>query len=95
MAPDNHRDSELRGRLRRLNEIGMALSLEHDLRALLGRILTEARRFTRADAGTLYLVRGNEFTFEVAHNDNLDTSAENGLKTDDITPGTDQRQQRF
>ena len=86
MAPDNHRDSELRGRLRRLNEIGVALSLEHDLRALLDRILTEARRFTRADAGTLYLVRGNELTFEVAHNDSLDTSAETGLKTDDIPP---------
>lgn len=82
MAPDNHRDSELRGRLRRLNEIGVALSLEHDLRALLDRILTEARRFTRADSGTLYLARSNELTFEVAHNDSLDTSAENGLKTD-------------
>jgi len=86
MAPDNQRDSELRGRLRRLNEIGVALSLEHDLTALLDRILTEARRFTRADAGTLYLVHDNELTFEVAHNDSLDTSAEDGLKTDDIPP---------
>ncbi len=86
MTSNNQRDSELRSRLRRLNEIGVALSLEHNLTALLDRILAEARRFTRADAGTLYLASGNHLTFEVAHNDSLDTSAEDGLKTDDIPP---------
>ncbi len=85
MAPNTQRDSELRSRLRRLIEIGVALSLEHDLTALLDRILAEARRFTRADAGTLYLVNGNELTFEVVHNDSLDSSAEEGL-TSDIPP---------
>ncbi|HIG17399.1 MAG TPA: GAF domain-containing protein [Candidatus Handelsmanbacteria bacterium] len=64
-------DQDLEDRLRRLNEIGAALSLERDLHALLDRILLEARRFTGADAGTLYLVRGTDLTFEVAQNDTL------------------------
>ena len=42
----------LEERLRRLTEIGVALSAEHDLYALLELILSEARAFTRADAGT-------------------------------------------
>ncbi|SVD03149.1 uncharacterized protein METZ01_LOCUS356003, partial [marine metagenome] len=64
-------DQDLEDRLRRLNEIGAALSLERDLHALLERILLETRRFTGADAGTLYLVSGSKLTFEVAHNDSL------------------------
>jgi len=63
----------LEDRLRRLNEIGVALSVERDLRALLERILLEARGFTRADAGTLYLRRGDELSFEIAQNDTLGT----------------------
>ena len=77
MASENQNDSELRRRLRRLYEIGLALSLEYDLTTLLDRILLESRRFTRADAGTLYLVDGNELTFEVAQNDSLDLGDEN------------------
>ncbi|MDA0335897.1 MAG: GAF domain-containing protein [bacterium] len=64
-------DQDLEDRLRRLNEIGAALSLERDLHALLDRILLEARRFTHADAGTLYLATGTSLTFEVAQNDTL------------------------
>ena len=41
----------------------MALSVEHDLYALLERIL--------AEAGTLYLVKGEVLTFEIAHNDTM------------------------
>ena len=67
-------DQDLDDRLRRLNEIGAALSLERNLRALLERILTEARRFTGADAGTLYLVAGDELVFEIAQNDTLKLS---------------------
>lgn len=62
---------DLEDRLRRLNEIGAALSLERDLDALLDRILLEARRFTNADAGTLYLLQGEELTFKIAQNDTL------------------------
>jgi HD-GYP domain-containing protein (c-di-GMP phosphodiesterase class II) len=39
-----------------LNNIGAALSAEHDTRELLELILTKCREITRADAGSLYLV---------------------------------------
>ena len=62
---------ELEECLRRLNEIGAALSVERDLRALLELILLEARRFTRADAGTLFLAAEDHLTFEITQNDTL------------------------
>jgi HD-GYP domain-containing protein (c-di-GMP phosphodiesterase class II) len=39
-----------------LNQIGVALSTEHDTQALLDLILTKSRELTVADAGSLYLV---------------------------------------
>ena len=42
-----------------LIEIGIALTTERDLYALLERILEVARRFTRAEAGTLLLARAS------------------------------------
>src|ERR1051326_247850 len=39
-----------------LNQIGMALSAEHDPRKLLELILTKSREFTSSDAGSVYLV---------------------------------------
>ena len=50
---------ELRGDLRGLNEIGMALMSERDPDVVLELILTEARRLTTSDAGSLYLVDDN------------------------------------
>lgn len=64
-------EQDLEDRLKRLNEIGVALSVQRDLTALLEGILQEARGFTRADAGTLYLVKGDHLTFEIAQNDTL------------------------
>jgi hypothetical protein len=61
----------LQDRLRRLNEIGVALSAERDLQKLLRLILLESRLFTRADAGTLYLVGNKVLTFEITQNDTL------------------------
>lgn len=49
-----------------LLNVGIALSSIHDLQKLLGFILTEARRLTRADAGTLYLVKENKLVFKVS-----------------------------
>jgi HD-GYP domain-containing protein (c-di-GMP phosphodiesterase class II) len=46
---------KLIGRLKQLNEIGIALSLQHDIGGLLENILEAAMRITHADAGTLYL----------------------------------------
>ncbi|MDD4356189.1 MAG: HD domain-containing protein [Smithellaceae bacterium] len=52
--------------LRRLTQIGVALSAEKDIDHLLEKILTEARVITRADGGTLYLMADNESELEFA-----------------------------
>jgi diguanylate cyclase (GGDEF)-like protein len=54
-----------------LVRIGLVLTRETDLTMLLERILTEARRFTGAEAGTLYLVDGETLHFAVVQNDLL------------------------
>ena len=41
-----------------LNQIGMALSAEHDPKKLLDLILTKSRDFTGSDAGSVYVVEG-------------------------------------
>jgi len=56
---------------RDLVQIGIALTSERDLSTLLQRILTEARRFTRAEAGTLFLRENDELHFAVVQNDRL------------------------
>ena len=54
-----------------LIQIGIALTSERNLAVLLERILTEARRFTRAEAGTLYLREGDTLRLAVVQNDRL------------------------
>jgi len=49
-----------------LLNVGIALSSVRDLEKLLDLILKEARRLTRADAGTLYLVKGDKLVFKVS-----------------------------
>ena len=49
-----------------LLNVGIALSSVHDLQKLLELILSEARRLTRADAGTLYLVKADKLVFKVS-----------------------------
>ncbi len=56
---------------RDLVEIGIALTNERDLATLLERILSEARRFTHAEAGTLFLREDDELRFAVVQNDPL------------------------
>ena len=55
-----------------LLEIGIALTSERDLGALLERILSQARRFTRAEAGTVFLRDGDHLRFAVVQNDFLE-----------------------
>ena len=55
--------------LRELIQIGIALTSERHLGTLLERILAEARRFTRAEAGTLFLREGDTLRFAVVQND--------------------------
>jgi diguanylate cyclase (GGDEF)-like protein len=54
-----------------LIDIGIALASERDLYALLERILEAARRFTRAEAGTLFLREGDRLRFAVVQNDGV------------------------
>jgi diguanylate cyclase (GGDEF)-like protein len=58
-------------RLTQLIAIGIALTSERDLSALLQRIVAEARRFANAEAGTLLLRDGDRLRFAVAQNDVL------------------------
>lgn len=59
--------------VRGLVEIGIALTGERDLSALLERIVAEARRVTRAEAGTLFLRDGAALRFAVVQNEPLAT----------------------
>lgn len=52
--------------LRRLTQIGVALSAEKDIDRLLEKILIEARTITNADGGTLYLMSENERELQFA-----------------------------
>ena len=57
--------------LTKLIQIGIALTSERDLASLPTRILTEARRFTHAEAGTLYLRDADRLRFAAVQNDVL------------------------
>lgn len=57
--------------LEELLEIGLALTSERDLYSLLERILETARRFTGAEAGTVFLCEGDHLRFAVVQNDFL------------------------
>ncbi|MBW1989964.1 MAG: HD domain-containing protein [Deltaproteobacteria bacterium] len=56
----------------RLNQIGIALSSETDINRLLDLIVTEARGFSRADAGSLYTLEEDRLFFRIAQNDTLE-----------------------
>ncbi len=59
--------------IKRLNEIGTALSAEKNLDRLLEMIVDEARKFTNADAGTLYIMSDDEteLNFAIVQNNSL------------------------
>jgi len=63
----------LTAQIRRLSDIGRALSGERNLNALLEMIVDEARNFTDADAGTLYIKEGNTLRFKILQNESLQT----------------------
>ncbi len=66
-----YREDDILARLEALNAIGVALSTERDLPALLEHILEAAREFADADGGTLYRVDGDRLVFEVLRNHTL------------------------
>ena len=57
--------------LKQLIQIGIALTSERELSTLLERIVAEARRFTNAEAGTLFSRSEDELRFAVTQNDAL------------------------
>lgn len=59
--------------MNRILDIGIALTSEQDIHALLERILSEAMVFTNCDAGTLYLKEGNYLKFAILRNNTLHT----------------------
>ncbi|MBT5376275.1 MAG: GAF domain-containing protein [Nitrospinaceae bacterium] len=61
----------LGGQIKKLSDIGRALSGVYDLNTLLEMIVDQARSFTNADAGTLYIVEDNTLRFKIVQNDSL------------------------
>ena len=58
-------------KIKKLSDIGRALSGEPEINRLLKKIVYEARSFTNADAGTLYLLEGDHLKFKIIQNDSL------------------------
>ncbi|SHJ87561.1 HD domain-containing protein [Desulfatibacillum alkenivorans DSM 16219] len=69
---------ELHPQIERLNQIGIALSNEIQLEKLLALIVTEARGFTNADAGSLYTLEKDQLYFRIAQNDTLNGKGARG-----------------
>ena len=61
----------LGGQIKKMSDIGRALSGVQDLNTLLEMIVDQARSFTNADAGTLYIVEDNTLRFQIVQNDSL------------------------
>ena len=61
----------LGGQIKKMSDIGRALSGVQDLNTLLEMIVDQARSFTNADAGTLYIVENNTLRFQIVQNDSL------------------------
>ncbi|HEX3044907.1 MAG TPA: HD domain-containing phosphohydrolase [Bacillota bacterium] len=69
----NARAVETIKQFQNLVSIGIALSAEQDRNRLLEMILTEARRISNADAGTLYMIEGEHLRIKIMHNKTLNT----------------------
>ena len=63
--------TELLDRIDRLNEIGIALSVESDTPKLLELIMMGAKALTHADGGSLYFLKDELLSFEIISNDSL------------------------
>ena len=58
-------------KLTKLTDISLALSAERNLDLLLEMIMDEARSFTHADGGTLYIIEKNQLHFKIFQNETL------------------------
>ncbi len=64
-------DYDTRERLQSILRITETLNRIKDIDSILDTVLGGARELVNADAGTIYLVEGNELRFSYAHNDSL------------------------
>ena len=72
MASHTHESTLDQGSvLRRLIDVGIALSAEKDHNRLMERILGEAKAIYNADGGTLYLKEGGQLSFAIMRNDSM------------------------
>ncbi|MCK5347397.1 MAG: GAF domain-containing protein, partial [Candidatus Heimdallarchaeota archaeon] len=65
--------------MKEMQQIGISLSIERNIRKLLGNILEKARELTNSDAGSIYLVDRNDpnkLRFVKAQNDSVDVPFE-------------------
>lgn len=62
---------QLREQVLKLTQVGIALSSVHDIDDLLRMIVREARHFTSADAGSVYLVKKDRLYFAISQNSTL------------------------
>ncbi len=76
--------TELLERIDRLNEIGIALSVESDTPKLLESIMMGAKSLTHADGGSLYILKHEMLTFEIISNDSLNIQM-GGTSANEIT----------
>ncbi len=68
----NSDEGIIKNLLDKLTDIGLALSAERNLDILLEMIMKEARNFTYADGGTLYILEKNKLHCKIFQNDTLD-----------------------
>ena len=68
-GPDRRDARGVTERLKQLIAIGIALTSERELSRLLERIVAEARHFTNAETGALFLREGHVLRLAVAQND--------------------------
>jgi HD-GYP domain-containing protein (c-di-GMP phosphodiesterase class II) len=75
--PNNSRDqtSTLRERFQAVTRIGLRMTRELDLDSLLELVLSESRRLTRSDAGSLWVREGDVLAFKLAQNDSTPEGA--------------------
>lgn len=79
-------DEKIFDQVENLLNIGIALSAERDRNRLLEMIVTEARRITNADAGTLYLKDNDHLIFKIMHNRTLNINKGGGGEKIDLPP---------
>ena len=67
-------------KLDRLTGLGIGLNQMNDLDILLEQVLTEARYFVNADAGSIYVREGDSLHFSYTQNDTLQRDLPAGKK---------------